>query len=159
MIELKIDAHQMRIPGVAQALAGLVHALGGGTPTPLPGVWQVAGRPEVLQGIGVGNLDGIEKVELDKVKKGKPDLPEPSSGSFEEFRKTLTPHTCRVLDILEGAEGGVSTMHLAEELGVALKGVGGVVGAMQRKAARRGVEIPIEKVMMDDGQRCWRWVG
>ena len=90
----------------------------------------------------------------------KPDDPKtpPKPVSFKVFRAGLTPNTREFLRIVEAAGGHMVIKPVIEkQLGIKDKAIGGLYGAMMRKAANHNVVIPLVKTTNPQGVRAWQW--
>lgn len=78
--------------------------------------------------------------------------------TWDAFKETLSPQTVGFLDLVREA-GTISLPVVAERMGLLPKALGGLTGAMQRKAGNRGVTVPIQVGIDAAGDRTWTWVG
>ncbi len=122
-IELSIPIESLTSEGVAQALAGLVLALGGHS----------------------GDTSEIGR---------RPSSP---TTSWEEFHASLTPASQDFLALLR-ERGRVELEEAVEALGFKQnKAMGGLTGALTRKAANVGIQLPYQQRKTRKGQRFWVW--
>ena len=148
-IQLEIPMTALQRPGVAQALAELVQALGGNVaavavapvavpPAPAP----VALAPQVLQ---------------PAPQRARPAAPAPEPMTWKRFEATLTPATREFLKLVQ-AQGKLTMPQAVKALGMkANKSMGGLTGALARKAARYGVDLPFRQSKNQRGDRMWVW--
>ncbi len=78
------------------------------------------------------------------------------AGGWDGFKATLSPGTLRFLDLVQ-EKGTVSLPEVVEAFQTIPKALGGLTGAMQRKAANRGITVPIAVGVNDVGERTWTW--
>jgi hypothetical protein len=90
----------------------------------------------------------------------KPSRAEKTNGvpeSFDTFRADLTPQTQVFLNLLEYHRGSPVVKSVVEkELRIAGKALGGMYGALSRKAQSRGVVLPVQMGRLK-GERTWTW--
>lgn len=77
------------------------------------------------------------------------------SMTWEKFVSGLTPATRMFLTTLEEKKR-LTIREAADLLGIPLKGIGGTVGSMTRKALNRGVDLPIGSEETPEG-RVYTW--
>lgn len=80
------------------------------------------------------------------------------AGGWDGFKATLSLGTLRFLDLVQ-EKGTISLPEVAEALQTIPKAIGGLTGAMQRKAGNRGITVPIRVGVNDVGARTWTWTG
>lgn len=78
--------------------------------------------------------------------------------SWDAFLETLSSRTVAFIDLVREA-GMISLPVVAERMGLPPKALGGLTGAMQRKAGNRDVVVPIQVGVDANGDRTWTWVG
>ena len=138
-INLDVPLDALVRPGVAAALADLVRALGDATAAPVRAT--PAAAPAQVQARSTGNTPAR-----------RPAPPKPMA--WPEFLRTLSPQTQRFLRLV--VERKRLTMSAAmDEFGLTAKGLGGVTGALARKAGARGLELPYTQAKSSGGQRMW----
>ncbi len=139
-IELDIPTSTLQRAGVAQALAELVAALGGrpGPAEPVLDAPAAAGQPPPAA----------------RPRPKKP-APAPKALTWRQFEATLTPATRKFLRLIR--ERGRLTMpqalHALSMEGS--KAIGGLTGALRRKADRYGIELPYRQSHNKLGERMW----
>ncbi len=127
-LELKISMDQLKDPRVAETLADLIRALGGGT---------------TAKAGGNGRRRGA-----------KPAAPKLT---WEQLLATLTPQTQEFLRLLEG-QGKVTMAQAVKALKLRQnKSMGGLTGALSRKARGAGVALPYHQAKNKKGERIWVW--
>ena len=73
------------------------------------------------------------------------------------FVATLSPTTQSFLALLE-AKGEVTMAQAVKHLKLKQnKAMGGLTGALSRKAARNGIALPFKQSQNRKGQRTWVW--
>lgn len=79
--------------------------------------------------------------------------------SWDAFVKTLTPATQDFIKMLKKS-GKVTMTDAVKALKMSQnKAMGGLTGALSRKAARNGISLPFRQVSGRKGERAWTWTG
>lgn len=146
-IQLEIPMSSLQRPGVASALAQLVQALGGGQ----------AGTYQLVQA-AAPSAATAPQVAVDPSRPTRPSRAKPPTPmNWKQFEATLTPATRQFLRLIK--ENGHFTMPQAvKALNMkANKSMGGLTGALARKATRVGLELPYRQSHNMRGERMWVW--
>ncbi len=106
-----------------------------------------AALAELVRALGGG---GTARTEVGR----RPTSP---TTSWEEFHASLSPNTQRFIGLVE-QWGTLSMGHALDELPVTkAKAMGGLTGALARKAANVGIDLPYRQRKAGDGERIWVW--
>ena len=91
--------------------------------------------------------------EPEKATEPEPTIPRIT---WQEFEAGLSPKTRAFLSMLQ-SRTRLTVTAAQEALAIPRKGVGGLVGAFSRKAARFGFELPFSPGTSSSGQHMWTW--
>ncbi len=84
----------------------------------------------------------------------RPDSP---TMNWEAFMETLTPATQEFIGLVRD-NGKLTMTQAVKALKMSQnKAMGGLTGALSRKAARNGIELPYRQVKTRSGERMWVW--
>lgn len=127
-IKLAIEPDDLKIPGVAEALAQLIIALGGST-------------------------GSVARTTRPARRRAAPPVGEVT---YEAFYANLPDRTQKFLDLIK--ERGTLTQRQAmKELGLSQgKALGGIVGSLRRSAERQGVDLGFTAEKTKKSGRVWR---
>jgi hypothetical protein len=166
MITISFELTALEDPKVAQAAASLMLALGkqGG---PVPVVEASAPQP-VAAAPAPAPAKATPKPAVKAAAAPKPKAkparrnpaPAPSTGDPLQDLLAVVPERSRAFIDLVRTRGVLSIDDAMSELGISVpKAMGGITGSIGRWAPARGLTIPYEATMTEDGRRAWRWVG
>lgn len=126
-MRIELSDEQLETPRIAKAALALVIALTGETPA------------------------RVEKQrKRDTTKKARKEV------AWADFEASLSEQTREFLSFVQ--EHSRMTMADAQALlGLNGKGLGGLTGALKRKADNRGLELPISRGQSRGGRRLWCW--
>lgn len=164
MITISFELTALEDPKVAQAAASLMLALGkqGG---PVPVVEASAPQPAApapAPAPAKAQPKPAAKAAAAPKPKPKPQRrkPAPSTGDPLQDLLAVVPERSRTFIDLVRTRGVLSIDEAMSELGISVpKAMGGITGSIGRWAPARGLTIPYEATMTEDGRRAWRWVG
>ena len=142
-IEITIPLDALTNPAVSKALADLVLALGGRSPA----------RRKAAVSTPASAKAKPAKAKPAKRKASRAKKEEPKT--WEELEVTLSATTRKFLALV-ATKGKIGLAEALEELGLpGGKSLGGLTGALARKAGNRGIELPYEQHKDGDGVRMW----
>ncbi len=96
---------------------------------------------------------------LGELQSGRRREPRPASPTMEwdSFLETLTPTTQEFLSLIKD-NGKLTMTDAVKKLKMSQnKAMGGLTGALSRKAARNGLELPFRQLKTREGERVWVW--
>ena len=96
---------------------------------------------------------------LGDAQSGRRREPRPSSPTmdWEAFMETLTPATQEFIGLVRD-NGKLTMTDAVKKLKMTKnKAMGGLTGALSRKAARNGIDLPFRQVKTRKGERMWVW--
>ena len=149
-VQVNIPLNALQDPSVADALAQLFGHLGGldGSLAPAPAPTEAApARPRAAAPEPARRRA--------RVSRPLPPTPPLEPMSWEDFERSLSPTTRTFLRLI-GERRQISLDEAVRDLGLkAGKSMGGLTGALSRKARNNGIELPFRQKKNAKGERVW----
>jgi len=173
-VEIEVSDEQLEKPGVGKALANLTMALAGeavpeavvvkepvAAPEPVVAVKEpeaeVAPEPTPAKKPAPAKMPAPPKKKPAPAKmKAEPEKAATPKATWQEYEGQLGERPREFLRMLQ-SRTRLTISAAAEALGVAEAGVGGLVGALNRRANQAGIELPLSASRSRSGQRMWAW--
>ncbi len=142
-VSVQISDEQITSPAVARALADLMLALSGEPAQPA----RLAYAPAPTAAAPPAQRRRTAR----KGRKAPAKKP-----SWTTFEAGLSPQTRTFIGLVQ-RRGRLTMTDARSELGLKAKGIGGMTGALSRKAQSVGMELPFSAGKTRSGQRMWAW--